>query len=123
MVYLFILKSLILDENEKSLDIFLIMNFLKERKIIQNMIFEKDFDTAKNYFENTFSTYLQKKEINFKKIILCITVMKYLESLKNNEYMLAYQILNKLDSSYWNKEITVSMYDNEDKITDYTLEV
>jgi hypothetical protein len=117
-------KIFIIYIDEKSSDdIFEIMNFLEERKIIQNMLIEKDYDTALNYFENQFKQYSAKKQINFKKIILCLTTAKYLESLKVNDFQTAYQILNKLDSSYWSKDITVSMYDNEDKITDYNLEV
>lgn len=99
------------------------MNFLKERKIIQNMLHEKDYDTALFYFETNFQSYIPKKEINFKKIILCLTTLKYIERLKSNDYMTAYHILNKLDSSYWNKDISVLMYDNEDKICDFTLDV
>ena len=99
------------------------MNFLKERKILQNMIKEKDYETALKYFELNFQEYKQKKEISFRKIILCLTTLKYLECLKINDYIPAYQILNKLDKSYWNKDVTLSMYDKEDKIIDYTLDV
>ena len=87
------------------------------------MITEKDFDTALSYFETTFQFYKSTKELNFKKIVLCLTTLKYLERLTNNDYLAAYHILNKLDISYWNKEICISMYDNEDKIMDYNLEV
>ena len=99
------------------------MNFLKERKILQNMITQRDYDTALNYFNTNFQSYINKKEINFKKIILCITTLKYLDLLKNNEYISAYHLLNSLDNTYWNKDICISMYDNENKIVDYTLEV
>jgi len=118
-----IMMDRINDQSENSADIFLIMNFLKERKIIHNMIMDKDYDTALSYFQTHFISYLSKKEISFKKIILCLTTMKYLDSIKNNEYMTAYAILNKLDNSFWNKDITVTMYDGEDRICDYNLEV
>jgi hypothetical protein len=84
---------------------------------------ERDYDTALSYFQTNFQTYSNKKEINFKKIILCLTTLKYLELLRKNDYIIAYETLNKLDSSYWSKDITVLMYDNEDKIYDYSLEV
>jgi hypothetical protein len=112
-----------LDESDKNPDIFVIMNFLKERNIIQNMIKEKDYETALKYFEINFQEYLIKKEISFKKIILCLTTLQYLDFLKINDYLSAYNILNKLDRSYWNKDITVLLYDNEDKIFDFTLDV
>jgi hypothetical protein len=118
-----IIQIFILDESDKNPDIFVIMNFLKERKIIQNMLMEKDYDTALSYFQANFQTYLNKKELNFKKIILCLTTLKYLERLRKNDYLSAYQILNKLDSTYWSKDVLVLMYDSEDKICDYTLDV
>jgi hypothetical protein len=99
------------------------MNFLKERKIIQNMLSEKDYDTALSYFKSNFQTYFDKKEINFKKIIMCLTTLKYFQLLRNNDYLAAYNLLNKLDSSFWNKDVTILMYDNENKIFDYSLDV
>jgi len=99
------------------------MNFLKERKIIQNMLIERDYETALSYFQSNFQTYINKKEFNFKKIILCLTTLKYLELLRKGDYLTAYELLNKLDSSYWSKDVTVLMYDIEDKIYDYSLEV
>ena len=110
------------DCENKTPDVFLIMNFLKERKIIQNMLAGGDFDTALSFFEKHFHLYQLKKEINFKKILMCIYTLKYLERLKHNDYLNAYEVLNKLDQSFWNKDITVSLYDNEDKICDYTCE-
>ena len=99
------------------------MNFLKERKILQNMIKEKDYDTALKYFEKNFHEHKQKKETSFRKIILCLTTLKYLECLKINDYLLAYEILNNLDKSFWNKDVTLAMYDKEEKITDYSLDL
>lgn len=87
------------------------------------MIKEKDYETALKYFEINFQEYLGKKEISFKKIILCLTTLQYLDFLQINDYLSAYNILNKLDRSYWNKDITVLLYDNEDKIFDYTLDL
>ena len=87
------------------------------------MIMDKDYDTALSYFQTHFYSYLSKKDISFKKIILCLTTLKYLDSIKNNEYMSAYAILNKLDNSFWSKDINVTMYDGEDRIQDYNLEV
>ena len=83
----------------------------------------KDYETALSYFETNFQNYQNKKEIIFRKIIICLTTLKYLDRIKNNNYLDAYQILNKLHNSYWNKEVYVLMYDNEDKIYEYNLEV
>ena len=99
------------------------MNFLKERKIIQNMIKEKDYDMALSYFENNFISFKSFKEFNFKKIVICLVCLKYLQKLSHNDYIEAYQILNNLGAEYWTKEITISLYDNQDKINDYSLEV
>jgi hypothetical protein len=87
------------------------------------MIMDREFETALSYFETNFKNYQTKKEISFRKIILCLTTLKYLEKIKNNEYIEAYQILNKLDGTYWNKDISLLMYDSLDKICDFTLEV
>ena len=84
---------------------------------------DRDYETALSYFETNFRFYQSKKEISFRKIILCLTTLKYLERIKNNDYIQAYQILNKLDSAYWSKDVSLLMYDNSDKICDYTLEV
>jgi hypothetical protein len=84
---------------------------------------DREFETALSYFETNFKNYQTKKEISFRKIILCLTTLKYLEKIKNNEYIEAYQILNKLDGTYWNKDISLLMYDSLDKICDFTLEV
>jgi len=107
----------------KSPDIFLIMNFLKERKIIQNMIKEKDYDMALGYFESNFQTYKSSKEIIFKKIIVCLICLNYLQKISLNEYMQAYKILKGMSDEYMNKDITISLYDHNDKLTDFSLEV
>jgi hypothetical protein len=113
--------QIILDNSEKKGDIFIIMNYLEERKIIQNMIMEKNYDNALIYFEKTFKN--AKNEINFKKIILCLRCLQYLERLENNDYNTAYTIFNNFDQSYWEKEITILLYDKDEKIIDYNLEV
>ena len=84
---------------------------------------DREYETALSYFETNFKIYKTKKEISFRKIILCLTTLKYLEKIKNNEYIEAYQILNKLDGTCWNKDISIIMYDSSDKVCDYTLEV
>lgn len=99
------------------------MNFLKERKMMQNMLSNKDYDTALTFFESNFKSYFATKELSFKKVILCLTILKYLESLFFNDYNKAYEILNKLDNSYWEKNITLTLYDNNNKIIDFSLEV
>lgn len=111
------------DSKECNGDIFVIMNFIKERKIIQNMILEKEYDLALNYFESNFHIHRLKKEINWKKIILCLIVMKYIDLLKKNEYQEAFQLLYKLDRELWDRSITVVMYDTDKKIHEYSLEV
>lgn len=97
------------------------MNYLEERKIIQNMIKDRYYQKALNYFENTFAKC--KDETNYKKIMLCLKCLQYLEILERNDYNAGYHLLNNLDPVYWNKDITISLYDNEDKIIDYNLEV
>ncbi len=97
------------------------MNYLEERKILQNMIKDKNYQKAINYFENTFTK--SKDETNYKKIMLCLKCLQYLEIILRNDYNAGYHLLNNLDQVYWNKDITVSLYDNEDKIVDYNLEV
>lgn len=87
------------------------------------MIKEKDYDTAICYFENNFINYKSSKEFTFKKIMVCLICLKYLQCLSRNEYMDAYKILNNFSTEYWNKDITISFYDSQDKLTDYTLEV
>jgi hypothetical protein len=99
------------------------MNFLEERKILQNMIKEKDYITALTYFNTNFTEHTGKNENFFKKIILCIRCLEYLGELRLNDYNSAYQILNSFDQSYWTQNITVSLYDHEDKVVDYNLEV
>jgi len=99
------------------------MNFLKERKIIQNMIKEKDYEMALNYFESNFTSYKYSKEFIFRKIIICLICLNYLLKLSQNEYLLAYKILTNMTNEYWNKDITISLYDNYNKLTDYNLEV
>ncbi len=94
---------------------------MEERKIIQNIIRDRNYQKALNYFENTFSK--SKNETNYKKIILCLKCLQYLELLSKNDYNTAYYILYNLESDYWNKDITISLYDNEEKIIDYNLEV
>jgi hypothetical protein len=88
------------------------------------MIKEKDYITALIYFENEFQKHSTNLNINyFRKIILCLKCLQYLDKLKQNDYTSGYQILNTLDSTFWSKDITISLYDSEDRITDFNLEV
>ncbi len=86
------------------------------------MILEKRYDEALSYFETKFQVYSSKNEQNFKKIILCLVCLKLFDCLKNNDYMQGFNHLNKLDGSFWGKNITISLYDFEEKIYDYCLE-
>jgi len=112
-----------LDDSNKSTDVLLIMNFLKERKIINNMITEKDYETALTYFQAQFKPFLIKNETIYKKIYFCLIVLIYLELLRRNDYHKAYEVLNSLDASFWNRNIYVMMYDKDDRINEYNLEV
>ena len=87
------------------------------------MIKEKDYEMALNYFESNFISYKNTKEFIFKKIIVCLTCLNYLQKLGQNEYLLAYKILKNMTNDYWNKDITISLYDNNNKLADYNLEV
>lgn len=87
------------------------------------MITEKDYETALTYFQAQFRAFLTKNETIYKKIYFCLIVLIYLELLKRNEYQMAYEVLNSLDASFWNRNIYVMMYDKMDKINEYTLEV
>jgi len=127
------------DNKEKLPDILLIMNFLEERNsnkiiyifinylhylVIQTMITDKRYKEALTYFEKTFSDYKSNnKETSYKKIITCIVCLIYLEQLKNQNYSEAFETLDRLDSSYWSKILIVSLYDQDQKIVDYSLEV
>ena len=97
------------------------MNYLEERKIIQNMITEKNYENALIYFEKSFKNI--KHDIKYKKIILCLRCLQYFERLENNDYNTAYGIFNDFDSSYWEKDITIFLYDKDDILADYNLEV
>lgn len=111
-----------MNDDQSEPDVFLIMNFLKERKIIQNMLMEKDYDSALEYFIKYFGEYYTKKEVNYKKIIVCLSTLKYLDKLKANDFLAAFEILNSLDRSYWTKDISINLYDANDKIIDKTIE-
>jgi hypothetical protein len=112
-----------LDDSNKSTDVLLIMNFLKERKIINNMITEKDYETALVYFQAQFKAFLIKNETIYKKIYFCLIVLIYLELLRRNDYHKAYEVLNSLDTTFWNRNLYVMMYDKDDKLNEYNLEV
>ena len=115
--------SFMLDRlGETEPDIFKIMNFLQERKIIQNMINEKAYDEALSYFTKHFGEYSSKKELNYKKIIICLITMKYFNILQSNDYMNAFEILNNLERSYWNENLNVNLYDQNDKIIEVNIE-
>jgi hypothetical protein len=114
------------DERERKdsqEDIFMIMNFLKERKVIHNMILEKEYEIALSYFQSNFLAHRSKKEMNWKKIILCLTILKYLDRLRKDDYQDAFQIIYNLEKDYWNKEITLLLYDSNNRICDFSLEV
>ena len=87
------------------------------------MIREKDYEIALEYFEGNFSTYKSTKEFIFKKIFLCIIVLIYLKKLGQNDYLDAFKFLNNLSSEYWNKDLTISLYDKHNKLEDFNLEV
>ena len=86
------------------------------------MISDRKYDEALRSFESKFQVYSSKNEQNFKKIILCLVCLKLFDCLMNNDYMQGFSNLNKLDISFWNKNITISLYDAEEKIYDYCLE-
>jgi len=87
------------------------------------MIKEKDYEMALNYFESNFNSYKYSKEFIFKKIIVCLICINYFEKLSHEEYLLAYKILKNMSNDYWNKDITISLYDHCNRLTDYNLEV
>jgi len=89
------------------------------------MIKEMKYKETLTYFEKTFSDYKNNnsKGDSYKKIITCILCLIYLDCLKNKNYSEAFETLDKLDSSYWSKHLIVSLYNQEQKIVDYSLEV
>ena len=103
-------------------DIFKIMNFLQERKAITKMINEKDYDNVVEFFIKHFIEYSTTKETTYKKIIICLTTIKYFSVLKTNDYMKAFDVLNKLDRSYWSENLTLNLYDLNDKIIETNIE-
>jgi len=108
------------------------MNFLEERNskykiitiVIQTMISEKKYKEVLGYFETNFSSYKKNnKEMNYKQIVVCIICLIYFDCLKRSDHGEAYEILQSLDVSYWNKNLKVSLYDQDKKIIDLSLEV
>lgn len=87
------------------------------------MIVDQEYDAALTYFENNFRDYQTTNEETFKRIIMCLVTLKYFYCLRNNDYITAYNLLNKLDQSFWNDQISLCLYDESNKIKDYTLEV
>ena len=89
------------------------------------MINDKNYKETLTYFEKTFADYKSNnKEVCYKKIITCIITLIYLECLQNQNYTEAFETLDKLDPTFWsNKNLIVSLYDEDQKILDYTLEV
>ncbi len=87
------------------------------------MIKEKDYEMALNYFESNFNSYKYSKEFIFKKIIICLICLNYLQKLSHDDYLLAYKILKNIPNDFWNKDITISLYDSSNKLTDFNLEV
>lgn len=102
-------------------DILKIMNFLQERKTIKKMINENDYNVVE-FFIKHFSEYSTTKESTYKKIIICLTTIKYFSVLKTNDYMKAFDVLNQLDRSYWNENLTMNLYDLNDKIIETNIE-
>ena len=93
------------------------------------MISEENYDKLLNYFSSHFHSFLTSKEKVFKKIILCITCLKYFRYLKELNYDKAYDTLSQLDESYWSlsstsqlKHISISLYDQDNKINDFTVD-
>lgn len=110
--------------DEPNKNIFKIMNFLQERKIIQNMINQREYDSAIEYFTKNFLEYSTKnnKIENYKKIMISLTTMKYFQQLDNNDYMKAFEILNNLDRSYWNENLNISLYGQNEQIFEMNVE-
>ena len=114
--------------NNNTPDIFIIMNFLEERKKIQNLITNKEYNSLYDYFVNKFKDFSMSMDISkekvYKKIIMCISCLKYFEFVRNSNYEKAYETFSVLDSTYWNSynAITVCLYDYDNKLKDYTLD-
>jgi hypothetical protein len=111
-----------MDESEKEKDKFKIITFLQERKIIQNMLIEKDYETAITFFTKEFKDYKTKNERNFMSILTCLTTMRYFTLLKQNDYQHAFELLNALDKAYWTETNVINLYDKHDKIIEVTVD-
>ena len=111
-----------MNESEKEKDKFKIITFLQERKIIQNMLIEKDYETAITFFTKEFKDYKTKNERNFMSILTCLTTMRYFTLLKQNDYQHAFELLNALDKAYWTETNVINLYDKHDKIIEVTVD-
>lgn len=87
------------------------------------MIKEKDYEMALTYFEQSFVAYKITKEFTFRKIILCLCALIYLKKLSKNEYLEAFKFLNNLNKEYWDRELYISLYNKENKLEDFNLDV
>ena len=86
------------------------------------MIIEKDYDSAIEFFKKHFEEYATKKETNYKKILICLITMKYFYILRSNDFMKAFELFNSLDKSYWSENLTISLYDAQDKTFETNIE-
>ena len=111
-----------MEDTEKEKDKFKIITFLQERKIIQNMLIEKDYETAITFFTKEFKDYKTKNERNFMSILTCLTTMRYFTLLKQNDYQNAFELLNSLDKAYWTETNVINLYDKNDKIIEVTVD-
>lgn len=107
-------------ENEE--DVFKIISFLEERKVIHNIIVDHHFKTALDFFVSHFKGYSDSHDLLYKKILLALVVLVYLDNLAESKYYEAYEFLNNLDPSLWDNELKISLYNKSDKPEEFSLQ-
>ena len=91
-----------------------IIKIENERKEIKKLILNKEYEKSIEFFQKNNEKF--KTKIEYKKIILCLIILKYLEYLKNSEnYIKLYEYLNNLNKEIWDENLNIFIYNNNDE--------
>ncbi len=101
-------------DEEKSKNKEKIIKIENERKEIKKLILNKEYEKSIEFFQKNNEKF--KTKIEYKKIILCLIILKYLEYLKNSEnYIKLYEYLNNLNKEIWDENLNIFIYNNNDE--------
>ena len=101
-------------EEEKIKNKEKIIKIENERKEIKKLILNKEYEKSIEFFQKNNEKF--KTKIEYKKIILCLIILKYLEYLKNSEnYIKLYEYLNNLNKEIWDENLNIFIYNNNDE--------